>query len=61
MVEIIGSIFQGYKKNPYFYQTTAEPAFIPSQLPIDSVRVPVDIFNRYYLDIANPNPLSGSV
>lgn len=42
-----------------------QPAFVAAKpdenIEPSIISKDVDIFNRYYLDIANPNPLSGSV
>ena len=61
---IIGSLFLE-KRNPYYMTfqeaaVTLPPGTTISFLPLD-MKPEYDIFNRYYLDIANPNPLSGSV
>ena len=62
---IIGSFFLE-KRNPYSNLTFQDQAVtFPagttiSFLPLD-IRPEYDIFNRYYLELGNPNPLSGIV
>lgn len=69
MVEIpiiIGSVFQK-SMDPYRFQSlqsSSFPIILSSPDPLPSANIgqaPVDIFNRYYLEIGNPNPLSGVV